>query len=249
MPIYALLTFGLLAAGGNLLGGFLVTRATADNLARLRSFIAIGAGFMLAAVCLEIIPTALEQAAPNQRRAMALMLAGYLTLFAVSCFFAPHSHSVGDHRAHKLITRTTALQIVCALVIHTFFDGVTIATGLLVSRRLGLLLLVATVLHKIPEGLTVASVLMSAGRSRSAALSASMLIAAATFIGVLSILLLHPSVLYTLPLSAGVTFYVVASDLIPEISREGKFSSLLLVSAGVGFFYLTHLLLRAGGLE
>jgi hypothetical protein len=56
-------------------------------------------------------------------------------------------------------------------------------------------------------------------------------------------------VLYTLPLSAGVTFYVVAYDLIPEVSREGKFSSMWFVVAGVGFFYLTHLLLRAGGLE
>jgi zinc transporter ZupT len=90
---------------------------------------------------------------------------------------------------------------------------------------------------------------MTAGSSRHAALSASMLIAASTFIGVLSILFLHPSVLYTLPFSAGVTFYVVASDLIPEVSCEGKFSSMLLVSAGVGFFYFTHLLLRAGGLE
>jgi zinc transporter ZupT len=248
MPIYALLTVGLLAAGGNLIGGLLVTRANAGNLARLRSFIAIGAGFMLAAVCLEIIPAAFEQAAPNQRQAMALMLAGYLTLFAVSCFFASHSHSGGDHYAHK-ITGTTALQTVCALVIHTFFDGVTIATGLLVSQRLGVLLLVATVLHKIPEGLIIASVLMSAGHARSAALLASMIIAATTFTGVLSILILHPSVLYTLPLSAGVTFYVVASDLIPELSRGGKFSSMWLVSAGVVFFYLTHLLLRAGGLE
>jgi zinc transporter ZupT len=148
-----------------------------------------------------------------------------------------------------MITHTTALEIVCALVIHTFFDGVTIATGLLVSPRLGVMLLVATVLHKIPEGLTVASVLMSAGRGPKAALLASMLIAAATFTGVLSILILHPSVLYTLPLAGGVTLYVVASVLIPEFSHEGKFSSTWLVSAGVVFFYLTNLLLRAGGLE
>jgi zinc transporter ZupT len=204
---------------------------------------------MLAAVCLEIIPTSLEQAAPNQHNAMALLLIGYLTLFAVSRFFAPHFHSGGHHHDHKLPQRMAALEIVSALVIHAFFDGVTIATGLMVSRRLGLLLFIATVLHKIPEGLIVASVLMNAGYNRNAALSASIFIAATTFTGVLSILLLHPSVLYTLPFSAGVTFYVVASDLIPEVSHEKRFSSVWQVSAGVGFFYLTHLLLRAGGLE
>ena len=36
---------------------------------------------------------------------------------------------------------------------HTFFDGVSIASGFLVSVPLGLLIFFAVVLHKIPEGL------------------------------------------------------------------------------------------------
>jgi zinc transporter ZupT len=52
-------------------------------------------------------------------------------------------------------------------------------------------------------------------------------------------------VVYALPFSAGVTLYVAASDLIPEVNREGGARISLLVFAGVALFYLTHLLLHA----
>jgi zinc transporter ZupT len=80
-------------------------------------------------------------------------------------------------------------------------------------------------------------------------LQASALIAAATMAGVLSILVFHPSVLYTLPFAAGVTFYVVATDLIPEISRERRWAASAELGLGITLFYLTHLLLDAAGLK
>lgn len=248
MPLYALLTFGLLAATGNLLGGFLVTRAPAHKRGWLTALVAMGAGFMLAAVVLELIPTSLQQNAPHYRQAMALVLAGYLTIFTLSRWFDGHTHGEGEP-CDGLLDLAKAQRIVAALGIHSFFDGVAIASGLLVSRELGVLMLVAALLHKIPEGFTVASVLLNAGQTQAAALRASALIAVATMAGILSIVLLHPSVLHTLPFAAGVTFYVVATDLIPDLSRASRVAATVQIGAGIGLFYLTHWLLSAAGLE
>jgi zinc transporter ZupT len=54
------------------------------------------------------------------------------------------------------------------------------------------------------------------------------------------------AVAYALPFSAGVTLYVAASDLIPEVNHmehKNPFVSLV-VFAGVAFFYLMHLLVE-----
>jgi ZIP family zinc transporter/zinc and cadmium transporter len=75
-------------------------------------------------------------------------------------------------------------------------------------------------LHKLPEGFTVASLMLAAGRGRAAATVAAGLLGASTILGVLMTSLLAHFGGYALALSAGVTIYVAASDLIPEVNRE-----------------------------
>ena len=70
----------------------------------------------------------------------------------------------------KFRTRTRAIAALLGLVIHTFFDGVAIASGLLVSTWLGGVIFVAIFLHKLPEGFTVASLMLASGQSRRVAL-------------------------------------------------------------------------------
>ena len=62
--------------------------------------------------------------------------------------------------------------------------------------------------------------------------------------GVIAVSLIQPAVAYTLPFSAGVTLYVAASDLIPEVNSLGGLRASLLVILGVALFYGTHLLLE-----
>ena len=68
---------------------------------------------------------------------------------------------------------------------HTFFDGVSIASGFLVSVPLGLLIFFAVALHKIPEGFTVASIALASGRGKRGAAHRSGVLAGATLAGVL----------------------------------------------------------------
>jgi ZIP family zinc transporter/zinc and cadmium transporter len=129
------------------------------------------------------------------------------------------------------------------LVIHTFFDGIAITSGFLVSTRLGWLIFLAIFLHKIPEGFTVSSVMLASGRSRSIAWAASMILGGSTVAGVLTMALFRHHVGAGLPLAAGVTIYVAASDLIPEVNKEPAMKMALLVFVGAAvFFLLDHFL-------
>ena len=108
------------------------------------------------------------------------------------------------------------------LGVHTLFDGVAIAAGFMVDQVLGTLLFIAVLLHKVPEGFTIGSIMLASGRSRGAAIGASAWLGAATIAGALLTTLIDDEHIgYALALSAGVTIYVAASDLIPEVNREG----------------------------
>ena len=248
-PFLQLLGFGLLASAGNLLGGMLVTRAHSSARRGVKYLIALGAGFMLAAVFLEVIPEVAEQWGGAMLPAMGWLLGGYLLVQFAEHTVAPHFHFGEEVHEEAVRERGVATTAVLALTVHTFFDGVAIASGLLTSFRLGVLLFFAILLHKIPEGFTVASLMLSSGRGARAAWRATMLIAASTFAGIVLVSLVRPAVKYTLPFSAGVTLYVAASDLIPEVNHaEGHNRGLrisLIVFAGVASFYLAHLLLHS----
>jgi zinc transporter ZupT len=234
-----LLVLGLVAASGNLLGGALITQTRTVSHNKLRYLVAAGAGFMLATVILEVIPASAES-----HTAMIWLLAGYLLIQLVEHTIAPHFHFGEETHTEEVVQRGAAATAVIALSVHAFFDGVTIASGLLTNLRLGLLLFAAVMLHKIPEGFTAASILLAAGRSRQSARRGTVLIALTTLAGVVSVAVFQPGIRYTLPLSAGVTLYVAASDLIPEVNREHSVRASLMVFAGVALFYLTHLLLH-----
>lgn len=241
---FQLIGFGVLAAAGNLFGGFLLARLHDLEKLRLKQMIALGAGFILAAVLLEVVPETSLQWGKAMPVAMGWMVAGYMLVQLMEHTIAPHFHFGEEIHPEEMQRRGAATAAVIALSIHAFFDGVAIASGLLTDFRLGLVLFIAVLLHKIPEGVTGASIILSSGKSMRSAQRASGMIALATFAGVLSVTLARPVVKYALPLSAGVTLYIAASDLIPEVNHSGWRASLM-VFIGVAMFYLTHLLLHA----
>ena len=121
-------------------------------------------------------------------------------------------------------------------------SGLLIAAGFLVSTWLGTVIFIAVFLHKLPEGFTVASVVLASGESRRNAILAAAYLGAATLFGVLLTSLLQGQLKYALPLSGGVTVYVAATDLLPEVNREPGWRAALLVFVGVaGLLIVKHL--------
>jgi zinc and cadmium transporter len=182
--------------------------------------------------------------------AMTLLLGGYLLIHFFEHTVAPHFHFGEETHPEAVIRPSAAYTAIGGLSIHTFFDGASVAAAFGVDRKVGLLVFVAVLLHKVPEGFTAASIVLASGRSRGRALMATLVIGAATMAGVLGVALLEAqateAVVYALPFSAGVTLYVAASDLIPEVNHLEEKNPLvsLVVFAGVAFFYLMHRLIE-----
>jgi ZIP family zinc transporter/zinc and cadmium transporter len=241
MPTYRFwlaLTLGLFAGLADYLGGFLLVWRSPSARA-LRYFVALGAGFMLAAALLEMLPEAFTI---NARWAAPLVLAGYCAVHLLEHTLVPHFHFGEETHHHELITTKSSYTVMLGLATHTFFDGVAIGSGFVVSTWLGWVLFIAIFLHKIPEGFTVASVMLAGGQGRSAALNSALFLGATTVLGVLAINLEPTWVRAGLPLSAGVTIYVAATDLVPEVNREPGVRMALVFFAGVVIFFLLRMI-------
>ena len=90
------LTLGLVAGLADYLGGFLLVRRSPSAKA-LRYFVALGAGFMLAAAVLEMVPEGMQV---NPRWAPLLILAGYCGVHLLEHTLVPHFH-FGEETHHR----------------------------------------------------------------------------------------------------------------------------------------------------
>ncbi len=254
--------FGGLVAMGNVLGGFLLSRAGSNlrNIHILRYLVALGAGFMLAAIFIEIVPEVVtlwvQPATPGVETgrgilgAMTLLLGGYLLIHLFEHTIAPHFHFGAETHPEAVVRPSAAYTAIMGLSIHTFFDGASVAAAFGVDHKVGVLVFIAVLLHKVPEGFTAASIMLASGRSSRSAFLATLVIGAATLVGALTVGLLqarvHEAVAYALPFSAGVTLYVAASDLIPEVNHQEEKNPIVsvVVFVGVALFYLMHVLIE-----
>jgi zinc transporter ZupT len=232
------LSFALAAALANVIGGLIVV---SNKRARksLRYFIALGSGFMLGTVFLEMFPEsmALTKAAPM------LVLLGYMIVHIFEHTFASHLHFGEETHHDELINPVVGFSAFIGMLVHTFFDGVAIGAGFTLSQSLGVLIFLAVLLHKIPDGFTISSIAITAGRSPRSALLAATLLGASTLLGVFAVQIVGGgSVLYALPLSTGSTLYVAATDLMPEVNREKGVKMAFVVFAGMGLFLLVRMI-------
>jgi zinc transporter ZupT len=233
------LALGLVAGLADYLGGVLLVRRSPSAKA-LRYFVALGAGFMMAAALLEMLPEGLKL---SPVWAPLLILGGYSGVHLLEHTLVPHFHFGEETHHHEFLSARTSYSVLMGLAAHTFFDGIAIGSGFVLSHWLGWIIFIAVFLHKIPEGFTVASVMLAGGRGRRAALNSAMFLGATTVLGVLVINLEPTWVRAGLPLSAGVTIYVAATDLVPEVNREPGIRMALVFFAGVVVFFLLRLLL------
>jgi ZIP family zinc transporter/zinc and cadmium transporter len=234
------LWYALAAAAANLAGGFVITAASATGRATQRFLIAFGAGFMIATALVGMIPHALE----GGESAVLAVLVGYLLVHLTQHVLVAHFHFGEETHSEHMVSRWVGITALLGLLLHTFFDGVAIASSFQAGTWLGTLVFIAILLHKVPEGVTVASIMLASGNSARRAIGAVALLGVTTVAGV--VLTEHVRILSTtgLALSAGVTLYVGASNLVPEVQKKHSWSSAAAVFLGAGLFYLTYLLVR-----
>ena len=197
---------------------------------------------MLGTVFLEMLPESLTLTSS----APALVLLGYLIVHTFEHTFASHLHFGEETHHEEVVDPIVGISALIGMLVHTFFDGVAIGAGFIISPGVGVLIFLAVLLHKIPDGFTIASIVITSGHSKRRALAGASALGGSTLVGVLAVHLLGGGVMlaYALPISAGSTLYVAATDLIPEVNREKGVKMAIVVFAGMALFLMARTIAR-----
>lgn len=206
----------LAAAAGNVAGALVLVRHANRGLRVIDASLAFGAGFMLTVVLVGIIPQVLGDGTPAPA---VTVLLGYLAVHLAHHVLVPHFHF--GEETHQ-VSPDLGVTALVGMSIHSFFDGVGIASGFLHSSGLGVLLFLAVLLHKLPEGVTIASVVLAGGRKARDAVLAAVTLGGATVLGGLLTGVSPLLQTHGLAFAAGVTLYVAASNLVPQVQRTRK---------------------------
>jgi ZIP zinc transporter len=137
---------GLTAAMADGVGGLIIIQRHWER-RYLRYFMAVGSGFMLATALVEMLPESLRIA---PKHAPAFLLLGYFLVHFFEHTVTAHFHFGEETHVGEFIHSHKTYSVLLGLVVHTFFDGIAIASGFLISNWLGWVIFVAVFLHKIP---------------------------------------------------------------------------------------------------
>lgn len=227
---------GFTAGAANIAGGaLLVVRPWGER--SLKCFMALGAGFMLATSITEMVPASVALNS-GTTRAGFLALLGYLLIHVCEHVVSGHFHFGEETHTAEFAGDHRGITVLVGLIVHAFFDGIAIASGFQVSNWLGWIIFLAIFLHKIPEGFTITSVMLASGRAARTAFIASVMLGTSTLVGAVFMMLMRHGVAIGLPISTGVTIYVAASDIVPEVNHEKGWLMPALLFVGVALLFM-----------
>lgn len=214
-------TFGTTIGG--ILGACLKTKSN-----KFLSFILeFAAGLMIAIVCFELIPDAMEIS--NIVNVIIGILFG-VTVMMVCDHFVNYRYDKKAKKGSNSLLKT-GIIVGIGLAIHNFPEGLAIGSGFEASIKLGLALAVAICLHDIPEGISMAVPMKSGGMKPSKVIFYTLLSGLTTGIGALFGAMLgtvsEQLISMCLAFAAGAMLYIVSGELIPESNKiyRGRIAS------------------------
>ncbi len=231
----------------------------------IRRLVGISSGLLISAAFLDMLPESLGEGAHFNA---LLALIGFAFLYILEDFFLQdnvHSHQAAsvnhESEAQNRIEREEGMGITVGsaaaigMLVHTFFDGVAIASGFHSNWEVGFLVVAAIISHKLPAGFIVASAMEASSFERHKILKVLVGLGLSTVVGAVlagSFFLKAPAarlhakarfVSGALAFSAGMFIYLAASDLIPQIRRKCGRRVAPYVLGGIVIFSLLHFLI------
>jgi ZIP family zinc transporter/zinc and cadmium transporter len=232
--IHPYVLYGVAAAGANILGAIAVATRTTWSVRALDALLSFAAGFLISVSLVDLFPQSIIVAGAA---APAIALAAYVLVHLTQHTLGRHFHFGEETHA---VTEVVSVSALIGLLMHTFVDGVAVASGLRVSAGLGALVFIAVLLHKFPEGLAISSLFLAAGAGRFKAILAAAALGATTIAGLLLTSQLSVLWTYGLAISAGVTLYVGASNLVPEFQDRPGVRIPISFVAGCGLYFVAR---------
>jgi len=214
---------------GTTLGGALgITFKNTSN--KFLSFIlALASGLMMAIICFDLIPEALE--ITNILNTILGILLGIIVMIICNLFV--------EKKLRKTTTTSiinnmlkTGIIVSLGLAIHNFPEGLAIGSGMEASFKLGINLAIAICLHDIPEGISMAVPMKAGGMSKTKIIIYVILSGVTTGIGALFGAIVgkvsEAIIGICLSFAAGAMLYIVSGELTPEANSlyKGKMTAL-----------------------
>jgi zinc and cadmium transporter len=208
------------------------------------ALIAFSAGTLIGGGLLHLLPESLEKI--DKSTAFLVFILGFSIFFLVEKYL--HWHHC--HQEEEECPHPFTYLILWGDGIHNFIDGLAIAASFLVDVRFGIITTLAIVSHEIPQEVTDFAVLIHGGMEKKKALLYNFIAQLTAVLGgifgffLAEIFNYKP---YMLAIAAGGFVYIAASDLIPEIKKEGHLGksiiTYLLFLAGIVFMILIKFLM------
>lgn len=232
-----MITIVVLSSAIPLVGGIVLLGSESLRAKAIRFGLPFGAGALLAAAFLGVLPEAIEGV--DVHGALIYALGGFLGFFLLERTLGWFHHHESHHHDEVHGQRNAAHQalVVVGDTLHNAIDGVAIGAAFLVSPAAGVGAALAVAAHEIPQEIGDFSILLGRGMKPRRILLVNALSALATVVtATLTFVLgghfdIHPAPL--LAIAAGFFIYIAASDIIPDIHekprREGNVQAVMLL--------------------
>lgn len=152
--------YSLLAGTATLIGSLAPLHRAGWQAGSLRRMMAFGAGVLLGAAFVHLIP---EAVARGSGPASWGLLASFGVLFALEQ--VTFTHACPEY-CEACPLHPMGLVAFAALTLHSLVDGLAVAAGFGASSSLGLVAALAVIVHELPEGLSMAAIALGAGYGR-----------------------------------------------------------------------------------
>ena len=196
-------------------------------------FVSLAAGALLGTAFGHLLPESVERVGGGRELA-GLLLAGFVTFFVLEKFLGVwcnrnspeggHSHLFSPKSSLSGTSRPMVTNLLVGAAIHSFVDGIAIATGYTTGTHLGVITSVAVLFHEAPHHIGDVSILIHKGIPVTRAVLLNLMAAGASAIGALVVLLLGARLMVVttvlLPFTTANFLYIASASLMPELQQE-----------------------------
>ena len=215
---------------GTTLGGLLGIFIKKNSNKFLSFILSLASGLMMAVVCFDLIPEALNIS--GIINVMIGILIGIIAMIFCDVLVEKNFNqktSEKNSKSNSLLK--TGMIVSIGLAIHNFPEGLAIGSGFEASIKLGLSLAIAICLHDIPEGISMAVPMKNGGMSKFKVIFYVVLSGITTgigaFFGAIVGSISESVIAVCLSFAAGAMLYIVSGELIPESNKlyKGRMSA------------------------
>lgn len=205
---------------GTTIGGLIGVNLKSNSNKFLGFILSFAAGLMMAIICFDLLPEAMEIA--NLAIVLLGILLGILTMIICDTFV---KEKFSERKEMNRLLRT-GIIISIGLALHNIPEGLAIGTGFQASINLGLSLAIVIAIHDVPEGISMAVPMKKGGMSKGKVIFYVVMSGISTGIGALVGHLVgeisESIIAVSLSFAGGAMLYIVSGELIPEANNMYK---------------------------